>query len=109
MCFYVNISVEMIIFIIIVIVRLVIMVMLVIRKSMNVFFLFMLWIILNDVYLNVVIIIMNIMLIRVVRGIILISGVVNRIKFNNIIVVVILDKWLWLLELMLIIFCLIIV
>lgn len=109
MCFYVNISVEMIIFIIIVIVRLVIMVMFVIRKSMNVFFLFMLWIILNDVYLNVVIIIMNIMLIRVVRGIILISGVVNRIKFNNIIVVVILDKWLWLLELILIIFWLIMV
>lgn len=104
-----NISVDMMIFIIIVIVRLVIMVIVVIRNNIKVFFLFILWIMWNEVYLKVLIIMMNIMFISVVSGIILISGVVNKIKLSNMIVVVIFDRCLWLLELMLIIFWLIMV
>lgn len=97
------------IFMIIVMVRLVIIVMLVIKNRMKVFFLLIFWIMWNEVYLKVVIIIINIIFIKVVKGIILISGVVNNINLSKINVVVILESWLWLFELILIMFCLIMV
>lgn len=64
---------------------------------------------LKVVYLKVLIIIINMMLINVVSGIILIKEVVNRIKYSSNMVVIIFDRWLCLLELMLIIDCLIMV